>query len=245
MLEGLYSAAAGMEAQQTVIDGVGNDLANVDTPGYQGEVIGFHDLLYSSAGPASSGSAVATGAGAAATQVGWDQSQGATQQTGNPLDVAINGPGFLQVRRPDGTLALTRNGSLQLSATGQLTTTLGMPLQPPITVPPGTQASSITIGSDGTVGVNGRAVGQIQLVTVASPDNLIADGSSLYSATAASGATRPATGATLQQGALTASNVDLASAMTAMVNAEQGYNLASRAIQYQDQMLQIANQLRT
>ena len=244
MLQGLYSAAAGMEAQQTVIDGIGNDLANVDTPGYQGEVIGFHDLLYSSAGQ-SSGSNVAIGAGAAAAQVGWDQTQGAVQQTGNPLDVAINGPGYLQVRRPDGTLALTRNGTLQLSATGQLTTNLGMPLQPPVTVPPGTQASDITIGSDGKVSVNGRAFGQIQLVSVASPNNLLADGSSLYSATAASGPTVPATGATLQQGALTASNVDLASDMTAMINAQQSYDMASHAIQYQDQMLQIANQLRS
>jgi flagellar basal-body rod protein FlgG len=243
MLQGLYSAAAGMEAQQSVLDSVGNALANVDTPGYQGQVVGFHDLLYSSGGQ-SSGSSVATGAGSAATQVGWDQSQGAIQQTGNPLDLAITGPGYLQVRRPDGTLALTRNGSLQLSATGQLTTTLGMPLQPPITVPPGTQASALTIGSDGKVTVNGRAVGQIQLVTVPSPDNLIADGSSLYSATAASGPTQPATGATLQQGALTASNVDVATAMTEMVGAQQSYDMASKAIQYQDQMLQIANQLR-
>src|SRR5581483_6721778 len=97
MLEGLYSAASGMEAQQTVLSAVGNDMANVDTPGYQGQVLGFHDLLYTTGGP-EYGTTVATGAGAAAAQVGWDQTQGAVQQTGNPLDVAINGPGYIEVR---------------------------------------------------------------------------------------------------------------------------------------------------
>src|SRR5947209_18236692 len=142
MLEGLYSAAAGMEAQQHQLEAVSNDIANVSTPGYQAAQVGFHDLLYSSGG-ASSGSSVATGAGAASSIVGRSQTQGALQNTGQPLDVAIIGPGFLQVRRPDGTIGLTRNGTLQLNSAGQLTNELGMAVQPPITVPRGTQPNDI------------------------------------------------------------------------------------------------------
>jgi len=243
MLEGLYSAAAGMEAQQQQLDAVANDMANSSTPGYQAEILGFHDLLYSSGG-ASSGSTVATGAGAAAQVVGRSQVQGAVQNTGQPLDVAIVGPGYIEVRRPDGTIGLTRNGTLQLDGAGQLTTELGMPVNPPITVPRGVEASSIKIAPDGTVSGGGRKLGQIALVTVPSPNNLLADGNSVFSATAASGAIVPATGATLQQGALEQSNVDMASDMVKMINAQQNFSEASKAIQYQDQLLQIANQLR-
>src|SRR5579862_6088665 len=103
MLEGLYSAASGMEAQQQQFDAISNDMANMDTPGYQSTVVGFHDLLYSDGGY---GSNVATGAGSAAQVVGYDQSEGAIQQTGQPLDVAINGSGYLEVRRQDGTIGL-------------------------------------------------------------------------------------------------------------------------------------------
>ena len=123
MLEGLYSAASGMEAQQAQFDAVSNDMANVDTPGYQSTIIGFHDLLYSNG---NYGSNVPTGAGAEAEQMGRDQTQGAIQQTGQPLDVAVEGQGFIEVRRPDGTIGLTRNGSLQLNNKRQLTTQTGM-----------------------------------------------------------------------------------------------------------------------
>lgn len=240
MLEGLYAAAAGMEAQQTQLEAVSNDLANVSTPGYQSTEVGFHDLLYSSGG-ASSGSSVATGAGAASAIVGRNETQGSLQQTGRPLDVAIIGPGFLQVRRPDGTTGLTRNGTLELNSQGQLTNELGMPLQPPITVPRGTQPSDIKIDSNGAVQVGGRTIGAFQLVTVTAPNGLLPAGDSTFTATAASGAPRAATGATVQQGALEASNVDVATAMTTMMDTEQSYSMDSKAIQFQDQMLQIAN----
>jgi flagellar basal-body rod protein FlgG len=240
MLEGLYAAASGMEAQQHRMDAVSNDLANVSTAGYQATEMGFHDLLYSSGG-ASSGSSVATGAGSAAVIVGRSQIQGAVQETGRPLDVAILGPGYLQVRRPDGTLGLTRNGTLQLNSQGQVTNELGMVLQPPITVPRGTQASEIKIAPNGGLLVGGRTVGTLQVVTVTAPDGLLPAGDSTFVATAASGAPRPATGTRLQQGALTASNVDVATAMTQMIDAEQSYSMGSKAIQFQDQMLGIAN----
>jgi flagellar basal-body rod protein FlgG len=243
MLGGLYAAAAGMAAQQAQLNAISGDLANVSTPGYQSTIVGFHDLLYSGGG-ASSGSNVATGAGAAASVIGRSQLQGAVSQTGQPLDVAIAGTGFLEVRRPDGTIGLTRDGTLQLDARGQITNSFGMPVQPPITLPAGTSPSAVTIGADGTVTAGSHKLGKLALVTVPAPDGLLADGNGVFSATAASGATRAATGATLQQGALEASNVDVAQDMTTMIDAEQGYNLASKAIQYQQQMGQIANQLR-
>jgi flagellar basal-body rod protein FlgG len=243
MLPGLYAAAAGMEAQQTQLDAISNDLANVSTPGYQSTIVGFHDLLYANGG-APSGSNVATGTGAAAGMIGRNLQQGTVQTTGRPLDVAILGDGYLQVRRPDGTIGLTRNGTLQVDAQGRLTTELGMPLQPPITLPPGTSPSAVSIASDGTVSVGKQKLGQIAIVTVPAPDGLLSDGDSVFSTTAASGATRPAVGSTLQQGALESSNVDISRDMVLMIDAQEGYNLASKAISYQQQMGQIASQLK-
>jgi flagellar basal-body rod protein FlgG len=243
MLDGLYSAAAGMAAQQEQLDAISNDIANQSTPGYQAAKVGFHDLLYTSGG-AASGSTVATGAGAAAGVIGRSQVQGTIQSTGQPLDVAIIGEGYIEVRRPDGTIGLTRNGTLQVDAQGRLSTSVGMLLQPPITIPHGVSADHVVIGADGTVRAGTRRLGKISIVTVPAPDRLLADGDSVFSATAASGAIANAPGATLQQGAIEASNVDLASAMGDMLAAERGYSMASKAIQAQDQMLQIANQVK-
>lgn len=241
MLEGLYAAAAGMEAQQQQVDAVANDIANLDTPGYQQTIVGFHDLLYSTGGY---GSNVATGAGSAAQIVGRSQAQGSIEQTGQPLDVAIDGNGYLEVRRPDGTIGLTRNGALQLDGQGRLTNAQGMLLQPPVTLPSGVTPDQVTIAANGTVSAGGRTLGKLNLVTVPNPDGLTADGDSLFSATAASGPLRPATTATLQQGALEGSNVDVATAMTEMMQAQQNYSMGSQAVQFQNQLLQIANQIK-
>ena len=241
MLEGLYSAASGMEAQQQQFDAISNDMANVDTPGYQSTVLGFHDLLYSNG---DYGSNVATGAGAAAEVVGRDQSQGAIEQTGQPLDVAIEGQGYIEVRRPDGTIGLTRNGALQLNDKGQLTTQQGMLVQPPITIPRSITTDQLKIQSDGTVLAGAQRLGKISLVTVPAPDGLVADGDSVLSATAASGAIKTATGAAVQQGALEGSNVDMGNEMSNMMAAQQQYAMGSQAIQYQAQMLQIANEIK-
>ena len=245
MLQGLYAAASGMEAQQTQFDAISNDLANLNTPGYQSTEVGFQDLLYSGAGSAS-GSPVATGTGAASSIVGRNQTEGALQTTGNPLDVAISGPGFLQVRRTDGTIGLTRNGTLQVDAQGQLTDQQGNPLVPSITLPKGTDASQMQIAADGTVTAGGRTLGRLSVVDVPAPSQLQPDGGSLFSVTAGSGPARPVGGtvATLKQGALEGSNVDAAQAMSDMINAQRSYQMSSQAIQYQDQMLQIADQLK-
>ena len=241
MLEGLYSAASGMEAQQQQFDAISNDMANLDTPGYQSTIVGFHDLLYSNG---NYGSNVATGAGTAAQVVGRDQTQGAIQQTGQPLDVAIQGQGFIEVRRFDGSVGLTRNGKLELNAKRQLTNQEGMLVEPPITIPSGVPTNQVSIAADGTVQVAGKKLGKISLVDVPAPDGLVADGDSVFSATTASGATRVAKGTTLQQGALEGSNVDMGSEMAKMMTAQQEYAMGSQAIQYQAQMLQIADSIK-
>jgi flagellar basal-body rod protein FlgG len=245
MLEGLYSAAAGMAAQQQRIDGVANDLANSSTTGYKHVRVGFRDLLYRAQG-GGAGPTVLAGAGAAAGIVGRSHEQGALQTTDQPLDIAIQGAGFLQVKRPDGSLALTRDGSLRLDADGRLTTQDGNLVQPPISVPRGTTPDQLSIAADGTVRVgSGRPLGRIELVDVPAPDGLQALGGNLFAATAQSGQPRPAgNGSSLRQGELEASNVDVGDAMVDMIDAQRSFQLASKAIQMQDQMLEIANQVK-
>ena len=241
MLEGLYSAAAGMQAQQQRMDSVGNDLANANTNGYKKTRVAFRDLLY----VRDASGRVQSGAGAAATTIGRGFAQGALRETGNPLDVAIENGGFLQVRRADGTTALTRDGSLKLDPRGRLTNQQGDLVQPAITVPAGTQESDIKIASNGAVTVGNRQIGTLQLFTVRSPDGLQSIGDSLYRATAASGAvTRMAT-FRIDQGSVEASNVDVADSMTEMMDAQRSFQLASKAVQMQDQLLQIANQVKS
>jgi flagellar basal-body rod protein FlgG len=245
MLGGLYSAAAGMAAQQQRIDGVANDLANASTTGYKHVRVGFRDLLYNAQG-GSAGPTVLAGAGSAAGFIGRSQEQGALQTTDQPLDVAIQGPGFLQVKRPDGSLALTRDGSLRLDATGRLTTKDGLVVQPEITVPRGTAPDQLSIAGDGTVRAGaGRALGRIELVTVRSPDGLQSLGGNLFAANAASGTpTAAGNDSALRQGVLEGSNVDVGDAMVDMIDAQRSFQLASKAIQMQDQMLEIANQVK-
>jgi flagellar basal-body rod protein FlgG len=241
MLEGLYSAASGMEAQQQQFNSISNNIANIDTPGYQSTIVGFHDLLYTNG---EYGSNVPTGAGAEAQVVGYDQSEGSIEQTGQPLDVAINGSGYLEVRRQDGTIGLTRDGSMQLNEKRQLTTQTGMLVQPPITIPSGVDISQVSISPDGTVQAAGKTVGKLSLVDVPASSGLNPDGDNVFSATAASGAIVKAKGATLQQGALEGSNVNLGDQMAKMMTAQQEYQMSSQAVQYQAQMLQIADQIK-
>ena len=244
MLQGLYAAASGMEAQQNQFNAIANDMANLDTPGYQATEVGFQDLLYSGAGSASGSPNIATGTGSQSAVVGRSFAQGAIQNTGRSLDVAIQGPGYLQVRRDDGTIGLTRNGSLQVNAQGEITNQDGNPLVPPLTLPKGTDASSIKIEPNGQVISGSRTIGKVALVDVPAPNQLQPDGNSMFSVTAGSGAARPATGSSIQQGALEGSNVDVAQDMSAMINAQRSYQMASQAVQYQDQMLQIADQIK-
>jgi flagellar basal-body rod protein FlgG len=243
MVEGLFSAAAGMAAQQQRLDAISNDIANVDTDGYQASRLGFQDLLYSPAGTPQ-GATVSTGAGAALRLMGTSQDQGGMQKTGNPLDVMLDGPGFLQIRQANGTVGLTRNGALSIDNRRQLVTESGALLQPPITVPVGTTADQLAIRTDGTVRANGRVIGRLSIVTVPAPNGLLAQGNTTFTPTAASGAVRPATGTTVRQGALEGSNVDLSSEMVDMMDAQRSYSLDSQAIKMQEQMGQTADQVK-
>ena len=231
-MDGLYSAAAGMAAQQRRLEAVANDLANLNTHGYKHARVSFRDLVYNAAG---------TGAGSAAEISGRSFSQGSLEQTGQPFDLAIDGEGFFQVRRPDGTLALTRDGSFHVDARGQVVTAGGAKLVPPITLPKGVSAGDVRIAADGTVSAGNRRIGHIQVVQVASPESLEPAGESMFRLTAASGAPRGAGDARLIQGSLEGSNVDMGDAMVDMMDSQRAFQLTSRAIQMQDQMLEVAN----
>jgi flagellar basal-body rod protein FlgG len=241
MLEGLRTAAAGMAAQQQKLDGIANDLANANTTGYKHTRIGFKDLLYEQGGrPSAPG--VQRGTGAAAVDAGRGFEQGSLRNTGGPLDVAIEGEGFLRVRLSDGRQALTRDGELHLDADRRLTTSSGGMIQPAITIPAGIPEDRIAIERDGTVRANGTVVGKLEVVTVRATSGLLPVGDNAFTATAASGPARTAPASTqLTQGALEASNTDMAQAMVDMMDAQRTYQMTSKAIQTADTMMEIAN----
>ena len=238
MLEGMYTAAAGMAAQQQRLGALSNDLANVNTTGYKRVRVAFRDLVYTPAGPGTS-PGVQEGAGAAAVSVGRGAAQGALKRTDRPLDVAIEGPGFIRARGADGQEVLTRDGALQVDAGGRLLTSSGHFTG--VTVPPGTAQESITITRDGQVSNGERVVGKLDLVVVRANDGLRPNGDNTFSATEASGAVAAGANVRVAQGALEASNVDVAEAMTDMMEAQRSFELASRAIRMHDQLLEIAN----
>lgn len=240
MLAGLYTAAAGMEAQQTRMEAIANDLANVSTNGYKSLRVGFRDLLYQAPGRGG-GAGTQTGAGATAGMIGRDFGQGGLMATERPLDVALSGPGFIRVRGRDGGIALTRDGNLGLTPDGRLRTSNGLLLEPPVQLPRGTDPDDVEIRSDGTVSAGGRRAGRITILSVTNPDGLAADGESALRPTAASGPLAAAPETRVQQGVLEASNVDMADATVEMMNAQRGFELASRAIQMQDEVLAVAN----
>jgi flagellar basal-body rod protein FlgG len=241
MLEGLYSAAAGMSAQQEQLNAISNDLANLSTSGYKSERVAFNDLLYNPIKVA--GTDTTAGAGANAKVIGRSETQGTLQETGDPLDLAIEGPGYFQVTRANGKVALTRNGSFGIDASGSIVNSEGNRLSPPIKLPKGFSAEKLSIAPDGTVFAGTKKLGQIKLVTVTSPEHLLADGGSEFTPTAASGTPHAASGK-IHQGALEGSNVNIASDMAQMVSTQRNYQLESTAIQTESQMMSIANQLK-
>jgi flagellar basal-body rod protein FlgG len=241
MIEGLNSAAAGMVAQRHKMEAVANDLANTSTTGYKQVRVGFRDLVYSQAGKASE-IGVRTGAGAAAVDAGRRMGQGVLQRTERPLDVALQGEGFLRVTLADGRDALTRDGALHIDGAGRLATGLGGLVRPGITIPEGTPESAVGIGPDGTVTAAGRVVGRLQIVNVRSPQLMQSAGDNAFVPTPQSGPAGPAPRATvITQGALEASNVDVSEAMVSMIEAQRAFQLASKAIHTADQMMEIAN----
>jgi flagellar basal-body rod protein FlgG len=255
MLRSLYIAKTGMEAQQTQLDTISNNLANAGTNGYKRSHAVFEDLMYQnlrqSGGNTSQQTNLPTGlqVGLGVRTVATSRSfaQGALQQTSNPMDLAVRGAGFFQVTMPDGTTGYTRDGSFQVSAQGQLVTSNGYTVLPGITIP--ANAQSVTVGNDGTVSVTlagqptPQSVGQLQLANFVNPAGLEPRGQNLFSETASSGApTAAAPGSnglgTLAQGFVETSNVNVVEELVAMIQAQRAYELNSKAVQASDQMLQ-------
>lgn len=250
MMGALYSAATGMRAQQTSMDVVANNLANATTAGFKRDRLDLVDLDYRPFLLAGGGEAQ-VGLGSAPGQIAKEHEQGAMQETGRALDVAIQGEGFFQVTRPDGTLAYTRAGNLQVDGRGRIGLPGGELLQPRITLPP--NASDVTIAADGQVSavVNGatRTVGSIQIAGFANPGGLSAVGDNLFIATANSGAAAPgAPGAGgrggLTQGALESSNVNVGTEMISLITTQRAFEAASKVVTASDEMMGMANALR-
>jgi flagellar basal-body rod protein FlgG len=251
----LWVAKTGLDAQQTEMAVISNNLANVNTTGFKKSRAVFQDLLYQNVQQvgsattqntqAPSGIEMGTGVNLVATEKVYNQ--GNINQTGNTFDIAINGAGFFQVLMPDGSLAYTRDGSFQLSNTGQLVTASGYPVQPAITIPQGAQ--SVNIGTDGTVQVqlagqtSPSTVGTLQLANFINPAGLQPNGQNLLTASAASGTAQTGqpgvTGlGTLEQGAVESSNVDVVEEMVDMIETQRAYEMNTKAIETNDQMLQ-------
>lgn len=242
MLDGLFTAAAGLSAEQLQLNTIANDMANVNTDGYKSQRVAFSDLLYSKVDMA--GTETSVGAGAGAKVIGSSQTQGALQETGNPLDLALDGRGYFEVTRPNGQVALTRDGSFSVDATGTIVNAEGDRLSPSIKLPAGVSPSEVSIDAYGTVKVGAKRIGQISIVNVAAPGQMLGLGGNLLGPTAESGPPQPAQGTRIVQGALEQSNVNLGSEMTALVTTERAFQMDSTAIQDDSQMLSLANQLR-
>jgi flagellar basal-body rod protein FlgG len=228
-----------MDAQQTRMDFLSNDISNLNTTGYRSQRVAFKDLVYSAE------QGVPIGAGSTTMSLGPTLDQGSIEQTDNPLSLALSGPGFFQVKQADGTPALTRDGTFALDANGNLVTSTGEKLDPPVQVPKGAQPADISISASGDITVAGKSIGRITVVDVPSSSGLQPVGDNLFVANAASGKPTPTSTSTtqIQQGALETSNVDLAQTMADMIDAQRGYELASKAIQTQDQLLDDANNI--
>ncbi|HLP98521.1 MAG TPA: flagellar basal-body rod protein FlgG [Sideroxyarcus sp.] len=260
MIRSLWISKTGLEAQQTQMDVISNNLANVSTTGFKRSRAVFEDLLYqnlrqpgaqsSQQTQVPSGLQVGTGVRPVASER--IHTQGNLQLTGNKLDVAIQGNGFFQVLMPDGTTAYSRDGSFQTDSQGQLVTANGFVVQPAITIP--ANATSVTIGQDGVVTVTqaGAAapvqVGSLQLATFINPAGLESMGQNLYLETASSGTPStnvPGTNGTgtLSQGYVETSNVNVVEELVNMIQTQRAYEINSKAITTSDQMLQKLSQI--
>ena len=254
MLRALNSAATGMAAQQLNIDVVANNMANVNTAGFKKSRAEFQDLLYQtirapggqSANSASAPSGIQVGLGVRTVATQALHIQGAIKQTGNSLDIAIEGQGFFQVQRPNGDIAYTRAGDLKSDADGRLVTNDGFAIEPAITIPP--DATNIAISATGLVSVtqpgqtNAVEVGQLQLANFANPAGLLEMGRSMYQQTSASGQAivmNPGEGGvgTVAQGFLEGSNVEVVNEMIELISSQRAYEVNQRVIQAADEML--------
>ena len=261
MLRSLFIAATGMEAQKINLDVISNNLANVNTVGFKKSRADFQDLLYQTVrapGVASAEgtqvpSGIQVGLGVKPVAVQKIFEQGDFAQTGNSLDMVIEGDGFFQILKPDGTVAYSRAGAFKLDSEGRIVNSDGYPLEPGITIPSNTL--SISVGSNGKIMVQQAGstapveVGQIELARFINPGGLSSAGKNLYENTAASGDAstgNPGTEGfgTISQGYVELSNVNVVEEMVNMIVSQRAYEINSKAVQASDEMLQVANNLR-
>lgn len=260
MIRSLWISKTGLDAQQTQMDVVANNLANVSTTGFKRSRAVFEDLLYQNIRQPGAQSSQQTqipsglqiGTGVRPVAAERIHTQGNMQQTGNKLDVAIQGSGFFQVLMPDGTTGYTRDGSFQTDGQGQLVTASGFVIQPAMTIP--ATATSVTIGQDGIVSYTQAGtvapiqLGQMLLATFINPTGLQSQGQNLYLETASSGAptvSAPGTNGTgtLAQNYLETSNVNVVEELVNMIQTQRAYEINSKAITTSDQMLQKLSQI--
>jgi flagellar basal-body rod protein FlgG len=254
MIRSLWIAKTGLDAQQTQLDVISNNLANVSTNGFKRSRAVFEDLLYQTLREPGASSSQTTqvpsglqiGTGVRPVSTVRVFTQGNLQKTDNSLDLAVNGQGFFQVLMPDGTTAYTRDGSFHVDSQGAVVTSNGFHVQPQITLPAG--VLSITIGQDGIVSAiksgspTPAQIGQIQLANFINPAGLKALGQNLYSESAASGTPQANTPGTnglglLNQGYVETSNVNVVEELVSMIQTQRAYEINSKAIQTSDQML--------
>ena len=260
MLNSLFISKTGMEAQQTQLDVISHNLANVSTTGFKRATAVFEDLMYQNLRQVGANSTeqsqlptgLQLGLGVRTVATSRSFTQGSMQQTSNQLDLAIKGNGFFQVTQPDGTIGYTRDGSFQVDAQGRLVTSSGLPVANGITIP--TNATSVSIATDGTVSatVSGsiapQTVGTLAIANFVNPAGLEPRGENLYAETAASGQPNGGTAGTnglgtVMQGFLETSNVNVVQELVAMIQTQRAYEMNSKAIQTSDQMLQKLGQL--
>jgi len=262
MLKSLYTAATGMKAQQTMVDTIAHNIANVNTAGFKKSQAAFEDLLYltiqapglnkdATGSPSPIGLQIGSGTRLSATAKIY--TTGVLEGTGRNLDIAIDGNGFLQVMLPDGTVGYTRDGQLQINADGKLVTTQGLVVTPEITLPqdlldvsiaPGGRVSGRTGGSPDTT----TEFGQISLVKFINPSGLLAQGGNVVRETEASGSSiqgfpGDAGFGSIRQAFIERSNVEIVNELVSLIVAQRAYEVNSKAIKVSDQMLQVATNI--
>lgn len=254
MIPSLYIGRTGLDASQTKLNVISNNLANVSTNGFKRSSAIFEDLIYQNVRQVGAQSSSQTqiptglqiGTGTRIVSTARIHTQGNLQKTDGPLDLAINGEGFFQVLLPDGTVGYTRDGSFQKDSNGQIVTSNGYPLQPNISVPADT--ISFTVANDGTVSVTQKGtvgsnqIGNLQLTTFVNPAGLESVGGNVYIETSASGNATPTTPGTngagvISQGYVETSNVNIVEELVSMIQAQRTYEVNSKVISTSDQML--------
>lgn len=261
MIRSIYTASTGMEAQQLYMDTIAHNLSNVNTNSYKRQKLEFQDLMYQvlkepgirneEGTMAPAGIEVGLGVKSSATQRIFQQ--GSLNQTGNELDVAIQGDGFYQITLPDGQTAYTRDGQFKLSSDGTIVSSSGFPLYPQITIPEGSQ--NIEISADGMVSVRligettSSELGQMEIARFVNPAGLMAQGENLYAVSDASGepiinSPGEEGAGTLRQGYTEASNVQIVDEMVNMITAQRAYEIISKSIQVSEEMMTVVNNLK-